>query len=122
MFAPQPLKDDGWYLIPGKLKNGEEVDLATGGGVVFREKPEDVSGHYRTQRWRKYLINLWSAEHAGHRVHFARYLCRVWNESHYGGETLESLDMVFMHEATPPMGHPFSTPVPTRIHSHRCAP
>ncbi|MBM3792869.1 MAG: hypothetical protein FJW31_02150 [Acidobacteria bacterium] len=108
MFAPCPLKDDGWYLIPGKLKSGEEVDLATGGGVVFHEKPEDVAAHYRTQRRRKYLLNLWAADHSGYRVHFARYLCRSWNDAHSGGETLESFDLVFMREVTPPMGHPFS--------------
>ncbi|MCC6537553.1 MAG: HTTM domain-containing protein [Bryobacterales bacterium] len=122
MFAPYPLKDDGWYLIPGKLKNGEDVDLATGGGVVFRDKPDDVAAHYRTQRWRKYLINLWAAENSGYRVHFARYLCRSWNDAHAGGEVLDSLDLVFMREETPPMGHPFRSPVPTRIHSHRCSP
>ncbi len=27
MFAPYPLMDDGWYVIPGKLKNGTEIDL-----------------------------------------------------------------------------------------------
>src|SRR6266508_4893070 len=27
MFALYPLKDDGWYVIPGRLKDGEVVDL-----------------------------------------------------------------------------------------------
>lgn len=28
MFAPSPLKDDGWYVVPGMLRNGRTIDLA----------------------------------------------------------------------------------------------
>src|SRR5262249_24161587 len=27
MFAPCPLKDDGWYVVQGNLKNGSSIDL-----------------------------------------------------------------------------------------------
>jgi hypothetical protein len=27
MFAPSPSKEDGWYVIPGELRDGQKVDL-----------------------------------------------------------------------------------------------
>jgi hypothetical protein len=73
MFAPFPAKDDGWYVIPGQLKN---------------------------HRWRKFfeLLNKRSYLATG----YASYLCRNWNRSHSGAEALQELEIVFMLEWTRP--------------------
>ena len=104
MFAPKPLQDDGWYVIPAHLHGGKEVDLMTEQASVTWEKPAFVLPLYRDQRWRKYLLNLWEREHAAHRLYFGRYLCRNWNATHQGDETLETFEIYFMKETTLPNG------------------
>lgn len=104
MFAPKPLLDDGWYVIPARLKNGKEIDLMSGQSPVQWEKPSLVAPLYRNQRWRKYLLNLWERENSGHRLYFGRYLCRNWNASHKGDETLQTFGIYFMKETTLPNG------------------
>lgn len=107
MFSPFPLKEDGWYVIAATLADGREVDLFTGGKEITWEKPERVALTYPTERWRKYLMNLWSADEKDQRLHYGRYLCRSWNESHKGDNTLKTFQIYFMKEFTPPPGKPF---------------
>lgn len=104
MFSPFPLKEDGWYVIPGKLKNGREIDLFRGGEQVNWEKPEDISKMYHTERWRKYMMNLWSSNNRPHFMNYGRYLCRSWNEKHTGEEQLDTFQVYFMLEVTPEPG------------------
>lgn len=104
MFAPKPLIDDGWYVIPAHLRGGNEVDLMTEAAPAQWEKPAFVLPSYRNQRWRKYLLNLWERDNSGHRLHFGRYLCRNWNASHTGDETVQTLQIYFMKETTLPKG------------------
>ena len=104
MFAPKPLMDDGWYVIPARLRGGKEVDLLTEHAPVIWEKPAFVLPLYRDQRWRKYLLNLWEREYNAHRLYFGRYLCRNWNATHQGEETLETFQIYFMKETTLPNG------------------
>lgn len=119
MFAPYPLKDDGWYVIPGQLRNGEEVDLFRGGASVSWERPELISATYPSQRWRKYMMNLWKKKNKDHRLYFGRYLCREWNSRHKGEETLETFQIYFMLEKTLPPGQP-TTIQKTKIWDHDC--
>lgn len=104
MFAPFPMKSDGWFVLPGTLRNGETVDIWTLEPVTF-DKPELGSTWYPGQRWRKYLMNLWQARYKAHRLHFGRYMCRVWNRTHSEGETLETFHLMYMKELTTLEGH-----------------
>lgn len=119
MFSP-PLRDDGWYVIPGKLKNGHEVNVFTAGGPVSWERPQLISATYRNERQRKYMMNLWLAVNAGHRLYFGKYLCRDWNRSHEGAEQLETFEIVFMRENTPAPGQPMPTPQRVSTWTHWC--
>jgi hypothetical protein len=118
MFSPFPLTDDGWYVMPGRLRNGSEVDVVTGRDVRW-EKPQDVSATYPNDRWRKYMMNVWSRANAGHRLYLARYLCRQWNEEHAFPEQLLSFDITFMLERTV---EPGEMPRPERVllWEHHC--
>lgn len=109
MFAPRPTANDGWYVIPGTLQNGRQVDLMS----VVREnqdpsrsiswkKPEVVAYSDQNERWRKYLESLKKAKFADQRPQFSSYLCRTWNERHSGGEQVETVQVFYMNEATPP--------------------
>ena len=100
MFSPRPMTDDGWYVIPGKLLNGKEVDLFTGGKPVSWDRPACVSATFSDTRWRKYMLNLWSADCSAHRLWYARYLTRCWNDTHEGDEKMESFEIDFMRQNT----------------------
>lgn len=102
MFAPRPYKDDGWYVIPGKLRNGERVD-------VFREdqplnwiKPDDAIADYKNYRWRKYMRKLWLKKHSNHRLYYGKYLCRKWNREHEYARNLMNFDIYYMKEDSLP--------------------
>jgi hypothetical protein len=100
MFAPFPAKDDGWYVIPGQLKNGRQIDLQRGGLEIGWDKPKHIALTIKNHRWRKFfeLLNKRSYLATG----YASYLCRNWNRSHSGAEALQELEIVFMLEWTRP--------------------
>ncbi|PIT98066.1 MAG: hypothetical protein COT71_02560 [Candidatus Andersenbacteria bacterium CG10_big_fil_rev_8_21_14_0_10_54_11] len=120
MFAPAPSIEDGWYVIPGKLANSREVDLFRGGKEVTYEKPHWVAYTYQDKRWQKYMNNLWQDSYAGHRLPYARYLCRQWNAAHDKDERLKGLQIIFMLERTPPPGQPIPPIEPNVILNYNC--
>lgn len=91
-----PLRDDGWFIVPGKLVNGSAVDLQRGGAPLNWDKPPLVSDTYIDQRWRKYLLHLIVPKSTVYVPYYARYLCHQWNQSHQGEEKLKALQIVFI--------------------------
>jgi len=81
MFAPSPPRSDGWYVVPGRLESGGQVDAYRRSSVQW-DRPPDVAATYPTARWRKYLIGLWWADDDDLTRPFAGYLCRRWNSTH----------------------------------------
>lgn len=118
MFSPFPLKDDGWYVIPGTLRDGSEVDVFRDGAPVSWEKPKYVAYTYKNQRWQKYMMNLWSRDFSKFREFYAKYLCRSWNESHKGGEQLDHFTIYFMREDTRADGE--APPEKVNLWNHYC--
>jgi predicted DCC family thiol-disulfide oxidoreductase YuxK len=107
IFAPAPPRDDGWYVIPGKLKDGSEVDVLRGlEKPVSWEKPtmQERNALYGDMHWRTFFIALNRA--IGKKLYptYARYLCREWNSKHQGNKKLESFEIFFMNERTVPPG------------------
>jgi hypothetical protein len=108
MFAPSPSREDGWYVIPGKLDDGKQVDLMPitrddySMHKVSYEKPQDVPATYKNEHWRKYLEALYGQEHADQRLYFSDYICRQWNERHTGADTLKTFQLIYMREMTLP--------------------
>jgi hypothetical protein len=106
MFAPSPLKDDGWYVIPGTLRDGRTVDLS---GVlrddervraVSLRRPSDIRGTYKDEHWRKYLENV--RRKPDREPDLARYICRQWNANHSGDEVVDSLVVLYAVDLTLP--------------------
>src|SRR5215212_3396157 len=125
MFAPYPSKDDGWFVIPGTLRGGEQIDLI---GVtrddftlqqVSWEKPQYVASTFKNESWRKYLDNIWSKRHSDQRLHFARYFCREWNARHTGSDELMTFQITYMLEETLP-DYQNSTPQKEVLWNHEC--
>ncbi len=97
MFAPKPFSEDGWFVIAGTLVNGTPVDLfrKVVGPVDF-SKPEVIADMYPNSLWRKYYGNLWLKENADQRLYFGKYLCRLWNDEHQGGEQVSKFEVFYM--------------------------
>jgi len=107
MFAPYPLKDDGWYVIPARLSDGTEFDLWRMHRPVDWNKPELVSSTFESQRWRKYMVNLWDKKYSKHRLYYGKYLCRTWSLKYPNEKPLKSFQIYFVKETTLPPGGEF---------------
>ncbi len=120
MFTPHPPTKDGWYVIPGKLRDGTEIDLFQGGDSVSWEKPKLVSGTFRNMRWRKYTMMLHRKDKKKYRLYYGRYLCRSWNRRHKVSQQLDTFEIDFMLERTLPS---YQTPKveKLRIWKHSCS-
>jgi len=106
MFAP-PGTDDGWYVIPGKLRDGTKVDLFKDGEPVDFSKPQYVYRTYKNTRWNKYMYNIraswFDKKYAGY---YARYLCADWNANHPKDKLLDELDILFIRATKKPLMTP----------------
>ena len=117
MFAPDPLGTDGWYVVPGELTNGSEVDVLYESRVTW-ERPTRIDAKYPTARWRKYLRNVWTAGNRDHRSYLAHHLCGRWNRSHAVDVT--TVDLYYMSQDSQPYNE--TEPIEKHhIHSHDCA-
>lgn len=104
MFSPFPMKDDGWYVIEGKIKDKKDAFgdvLALALGKPAFDKPALGSQVWKNQRWRKYMMNIWMASNSQHRLYYARWLCRQWNAK-YPTDLLEEFQIYYMREDTLP--------------------
>ena len=120
MFTPHPPTKDGWYVIPGKLRDGTEIDLFQGGESVSWEKPKLVSGTFGNMRWRKYIMMLHRKDKKKYRLYYGRYLCRSWNNRHKAAQHLDTFEINFMLEKTLP---DYQTPKVERLRiwKHTCS-
>jgi len=107
MFAPPPTSG-GWYVIPGSLRDGRQVDLLPVTRGDFRlhevswEKPPYAGALYDNQHWRKYMTNILSDDYEDLRPYFGSYICREWNARYEGSKELMTFQAVYMVEETLP--------------------
>ena len=126
MFAPYPMKDDGWYVIPGTLHEGQQVDLMSvvrgdfypREGVSW-EKPQNVASTHKNEHWRKYLYSIREDENPNAILYFGRYICREWNARHAGAQQLDTFQITYMWETTLPDYQP-ATPQEQVLWEHNC--
>jgi len=105
MFAPFPSREDGWFVFPGELADGTQLDVLRpeDPGISY-DKPPYISLSYPNIRWHKYRENLWSAQFADNRLYYGKYLCREWNRSHPADKALKTFKMIYMLDQTQPPG------------------
>ena len=128
VFAPEPRKTGGWYVIPGTLNSGQQVDLMPAAvrndfdlreGVSW-EKPEDVANTLKNKYWRKYLSGIEDPDNEDLRNYFGRYICREWNARRTGAEELINLQIVHMKVRTLP-DYQRTTPEKEVLWNHDCS-
>jgi hypothetical protein len=114
MFAPRPMTRDGWYVMRGVLDDGSEVNLWSPDEPLSLDKPELVSKAYRSQRWRKYLLNLLDQDNAVFRLFFSNWLHDRWQREvgDPTGRKLVTVEIIYQEEYTPPPGETIPLPDP----------
>lgn len=100
LFAPYPRKSDGYYVVVAELSDGREIDLLSPGFELTWKKPDDVSGSYRTFRWRKYFRNLRRDSHRPHRKLYSDYACNRYNRLYGGDNPAKRIEIYFMRRKT----------------------
>ena len=119
MFAPDPLRETGWYRLPGRLENGTTVDVAHGGPVTEGRPPalaDDLAAQYPNQRWRKYVSNLLEPGYGDERRLFLEYHCNRWNRHH--AVDLERVELEYVTLRTTKTGTVRQGT--TQLAGHRC--
>jgi hypothetical protein len=100
LFAPAPLTRDGWFVVPGELASGTEVDLFRGGRAVTWTKPAHAASLWPNSRWWMFTMRL--VEFDAARLTYSGYLCNAWNERHEGPQRLVGLKIFYLYQDTLP--------------------
>lgn len=96
MFSTPP-QASSYLMIPGTLEDGTKVDVfwEQEGDVISSYEDNQVPPpHYRSQGWRKYLVEYVMPSKVKTDQYFAQYLCRRWNTDQTdSNKLLKSFDM-----------------------------
>jgi hypothetical protein len=102
MFASNPGRNDGWWIVDGAFADGRHLDLARPGlPAVTKKKPALVATLYPTGRWRKFMMENAEEGAKTQRRRYAEYLCRHHNAGAAPEARLTSVTLTWMHEVTP---------------------
>lgn len=102
MFAPYPLTQSIYVLIPGELRNGTQVNLypKTSDDENW-QRPDRYYSLYDGYRWRKYFSNVNSHKNNAVRRALGSHLCQSWNEQAQTPDTqLATLEIHFVKHTT----------------------
>lgn len=113
MFTRLP--STGWFTIPGKLRDGTEVDLFQAGGPLPSyegalrsqpsERPDLVSASFRSVPWLIFFLSTRDAPDGfdGQLQSYGRYLCREWNRREVGERQLLGFELIYMSRPVEPV-------------------
>lgn len=117
MFAPNPQREDGWFVLESQMRDGTTADLfqeLVGAGArreVSWEKPPLISATFGHHRWAMFLLPLMGRPPRAQLEGLAQHVCRR-------GDVLEAR-LHLMHFEHLAGGH--SSPVEKRLlHTARC--
>ena len=97
LLAPRPYQDDGWYVAPVEMKDGNLVDVFRQGAPVRWNKPPEAEVFRQAQshHFLIFLSGLRTQTLAAYRPLYAQFLCRDWNETH-GNTPANTVEVDFM--------------------------
>jgi hypothetical protein len=99
MFAPFVFRDDGWYVMEGKVAKGK-IDIYQMGAPISYVKPDLVVDRVKNDRWRKYQENILFRDRAYLRPYYCRWLLKEWNKKAKRDQVVSELELVYMKEVT----------------------
>jgi Vitamin K-dependent gamma-carboxylase len=112
MFAPEPARDSGWFVMPGHLADGTTVDLFPAlpnfqkGLPVTYDKPSRVFEAFPGSRWLDYLMDLTEDDRGDLWAALCGWMCCRWNEGHDASRRLAKLEITFVLEEVTAPGAP----------------
>ena len=101
MFAPAVFIDDGWFILEGTTKTGEQFDLNRQGRPITYAKPPNIVKLFKNDRWRKYSENYLFVDNSWMRAYYCNYWLRIWHQNPEN-PSLASLKVVYMKEISLP--------------------
>ncbi|MCR9203754.1 MAG: hypothetical protein NXH75_04190, partial [Halobacteriovoraceae bacterium] len=120
MFAPYPARVEGWFVVEGTFVNGKKWDPWRRKEVDFT-RPKNLADEFSSNVWRKVLLRLKNDNKKDYRLYFGKYLCRRWNDGPVKKEyRLQTFDIYFMQEVTPPPGKEQGPVTKLKIWGHNC--
>ena len=104
LFAPNPLKEDGWFVLEATDTEGKLWYFPGSEGP--EEKASHIPVQFPNQRWRRWLQNLTQSpgvDNQSWRDSTLRYFAKRWQREH-PDLTAKKFRFIFMRETTPPPG------------------
>lgn len=95
LFAPDPIRSDGWYIVQAEHEDGMKSDLLHPEKQLSWEKPQNFADRIPNARWRKYMKNIKFWEYRPLRPYWINYYCKR-------EQNIEEIKIYFMQELTPP--------------------
>jgi hypothetical protein len=93
MFAPFPVKSTMWFIAPGALQDGRQIDVLpsviSDNPHLFAEvnwgEPSDIRATFNgEERWRKVFESLANSGDSDVLLTLGQYICRNWNGTNGG--------------------------------------
>ncbi len=107
MFAPEPSRDDGWFVMEGVCENGRSVDLLRSGQETSWSKPDSVAALFGSQRWRMWQLGLRDKREAPLLQRYLEWSAQRWDAQHGPSQRLYYVRLVYVKETTPVPRQPF---------------
>jgi hypothetical protein len=123
-----PIPRTGYFVMPGLLRDGREIDLFAQGGPIagtidlgVRAELKTVGAYaetYSNARWLSYFRQIPRDRYGTH----AEYVARMWNRYHEGDDQLLGFDIFYVSVPIDPVQRRLvlERAIPTRLWRHWC--
>lgn len=100
MFIPASLKSNWWFVMPGSLEDGSQIDVFRRGEKVDWEKPQLMLKTFKSYRTSVYLNNLlaYSSSWNTNLSNYGDFLCTDWNSKHNKKRALKEFEVYYIFE------------------------
>lgn len=92
LFAPQPIRNNGWYEIEVILQNGDKINLPPHPytqSVVNGSKPQSMLEHYGSQRWKDYYFYIFRDAYDNTWPYLKDFHCLMAKKKGYNPKSLK---------------------------------
>lgn len=113
MFAPDPMTEDGWFVVTA-FQEDAVIDLMRDGAPVSWEKPDDISDTFPGDRWKEFMMTAYDEDpFEGYWERYIEHAAREYFVAHPNAAPLVSVSVVYVLEETLPGN---TTAPPKRIY------